>query len=387
MRIGAAPPIPRAGSETTLARTLEEAFRHPYPTFKMNAPLRLFSLLVLALALSAGARAQDCAAAPYVTVDEINEIPEANMNTLMAEARALSGPRVRALLTNNLEGHAVRFTAVVLAAGPSAAGTASDAVPARRVFVRDTISVSQGTATQTIPLADARGTGLLDALVPGEVVDVCGTVRPRDSGVSGKSLRVEALAVTLTGALVDAADPLRQPVVVAAADLQRAVADKMADMNWPAYSRLAGEYVRIEGAPGSAEAGGSEGFLAYEGDGRAFTLVPAATEAPPVAAEAEARDAEALALAGPAAVTTLDPAWPNPVRGAAQVRYTVAEAGPVRLAVYDATGREIVRLVDGPLAADAYEAALDARELAPGAYVLRLTAGPTTLTRRMTVVR
>ena len=78
---------------------------------------------------------------------------------------------------------------------------------------------------------------------------------------------------------------------------------------------------------------------------------------------------------------------PNPVRGRAVVRYGVAEAGPVRLAVYDALGREAAVLVDGARAAGEHAAVLDARPLAPGLYVARLVAGEHTAAVRFTVAR
>ena len=80
-------------------------------------------------------------------------------------------------------------------------------------------------------------------------------------------------------------------------------------------------------------------------------------------------------------------ASPNPARGAVRVRYGVAEAGPVRAAVYDALGREVAVLVDGDRAAGPHEAALDAGALAPGVYVVRLDAGGHVLARPLTVVR
>ena len=48
----------------------------------------------------------------------------------------------------------------------------------------------------------------------------------------------------------------------------------------------------------------------------------------------------------------------NPVRGSALVRYGLAEAGPVRLAVVDALGREVAVLADGSAAAGTHGARL-----------------------------
>ena len=74
----------------------------------------------------------------------------------------------------------------------------------------------------------------------------------------------------------------------------------------------------------------------------------------------------------------------NPLRGAAQVRFEApAEA---RLALYDVLGRQVALVADGA-PAGAQTARLDTAGLAPGVYVLRLTAGAGVITRTVTVVR
>ena len=80
-------------------------------------------------------------------------------------------------------------------------------------------------------------------------------------------------------------------------------------------------------------------------------------------------------------------AWPNPVRERATVRYAVERPGPVRLAVYDALGREAAVLVDGERAEGEHLAALDAQGWAPGLYVARLTGRDHAEAVRFTVVR
>ncbi len=86
--------------------------------------------------------------------------------------------------------------------------------------------------------------------------------------------------------------------------------------------------------------------------------------------------------AGPTAITS---AYPNPASGLSRVRYNLATAGTVRLAVYDALGREVAVLVDGQLAASTYVADFDASSLAPGVYVVRLQADGAVHTARVTV--
>ncbi len=79
---------------------------------------------------------------------------------------------------------------------------------------------------------------------------------------------------------------------------------------------------------------------------------------------------------------------PNPVRGAsAVVPFETAQAGPVRLVIVDALGREVAVLVDGERPAGTQTVALDARRLAPGVYVARLEADGRVASRVLTVVR
>ena len=102
----------------------------------------------------------------------------------------------------------------------------------------------------------------------------------------------------------------------------------------------------------------------------------------PVVAELSA-SSDATALLAPA---------PNPMRGTSRLAFALAESGPVRLAVYDAVGREVARLVDETMSQGTYSVTWDAtdpvgRMLSSGVYVVRLVAGPTVHTQTITVVR
>jgi hypothetical protein len=68
-------------------------------------------------------------------------------------------------------------------------------------------------------------------------------------------------------------------------------------------------------------------------------------------------------------------AAPNPFRDGTRLRFALAEAADVTLTVHDALGREVARLVDGPLEAGAHAATFDARGLPSGVYAYRLRAG------------
>jgi hypothetical protein len=95
-------------------------------------------------------------------------------------------------------------------------------------------------------------------------------------------------------------------------------------------------------------------------------------------------DAGVYATEGPLAVSTEPPAtasptslgvpFPNPARAGAVVPFTLAEAGPVSLVLYDLLGRRVAVLAEGALGAGAHEALVPDR-LAPGVYVVELRAG------------
>lgn len=79
---------------------------------------------------------------------------------------------------------------------------------------------------------------------------------------------------------------------------------------------------------------------------------------------------------------------PNPIQHNAQVRFALAEAEPVELAVLDLLGRRVASVLDGGVyPAGAHAVSLDASSWAPGVYVVRLVAGGEVQTQRLTVVR
>jgi hypothetical protein len=57
------------------------------------------------------------------------------------------------------------------------------------------------------------------------------------------------------------------------------------------------------------------------------------------------------------------------------------------MALYDALGRRVVTVHEGELSAGVHTLALDARGLAPGAYVLRATGEGWSASRRVVRVR
>ena len=80
-------------------------------------------------------------------------------------------------------------------------------------------------------------------------------------------------------------------------------------------------------------------------------------------------------------------AWPNPATGQARVAFGLTEAGDARVAVYDALGREVAALADGPFGAGRHEVAFEAAALPAGVYVVRVATGAGVQTTRLTVAR
>ena len=95
----------------------------------------------------------------------------------------------------------------------------------------------------------------------------------------------------------------------------------------------------------------------------------------------------ASAVTGEAAFGLAAP-YPNPTTGHATVAFSVEDATDVRLAVYDALGREVAVLIDGAVPAGRHERAFDGAGLVAGTYLVRLTtADGRVATHRLTRLR
>ncbi|MEM1054151.1 MAG: T9SS type A sorting domain-containing protein [Bacteroidota bacterium] len=78
---------------------------------------------------------------------------------------------------------------------------------------------------------------------------------------------------------------------------------------------------------------------------------------------------------------------PNPVVGTATFRFALDAESDVRLAVYDALGREVAEVANGRFSPGTHQAAFDARSLQGGVYIYRLETGADLLTGELIVVR
>lgn len=78
---------------------------------------------------------------------------------------------------------------------------------------------------------------------------------------------------------------------------------------------------------------------------------------------------------------------PNPFSTQAVIRVRVDRSGPVSLRLYDALGREVAALVDGPRDAGTIAVTIDADDLPSGNYIAQLVAGGTRQMIRVMVSR
>lgn len=81
----------------------------------------------------------------------------------------------------------------------------------------------------------------------------------------------------------------------------------------------------------------------------------------------------------------LEPPFPNPAAGRVALRLHLGAPQPVRVAVFDALGRRVAVLHDGPLPAGVHALAFDARALPGGVYVVRARGVREEAARRVVV--
>jgi hypothetical protein len=126
--------------------------------------------------------------------------------------------------------------------------------------------------------------------------------------------------------------------------------------------------------------GGSELFVGgdFSEAGSTFSSRIAVWHTLPVGVDPDIQSIDAFALSTP---------YPNPFGASAQVEISLPEAGHVRLDAYDLLGRRVAMIVDEHYPAGGHTIEWDASDLAPGVYLIRMTSGALSQTRRVTVVR
>lgn len=78
---------------------------------------------------------------------------------------------------------------------------------------------------------------------------------------------------------------------------------------------------------------------------------------------------------------------PNPFNPTTTIAFTLPSSGQVKLTVYNMTGQEVARLVDGYMAAGSHNAVFGGEGLASGVYFYRIVAGGHTATKRMLLIK
>jgi len=78
---------------------------------------------------------------------------------------------------------------------------------------------------------------------------------------------------------------------------------------------------------------------------------------------------------------------PNPFNPLTAIQYALPQDSPVRLTIFDVSGRRIATLVDGFQEAGHKTVLWDARDQGSGIYLYRIEAGDFSETRKMTLLK
>ncbi len=83
----------------------------------------------------------------------------------------------------------------------------------------------------------------------------------------------------------------------------------------------------------------------------------------------------------------LEPAYPNPFNASVTLRYTIAQAGAVRLDVFDVTGRLVTTLVNEQATPGAHNVQWQAGNASSGLYFARLVQGGNVATQKLLLLK
>jgi len=83
----------------------------------------------------------------------------------------------------------------------------------------------------------------------------------------------------------------------------------------------------------------------------------------------------------------LEQNFPNPFNSRTVIPFTLPEASHATLTIYDLTGREVLKLVEGELSAGRHYAEFDASDFGTGVYFVRLEAGSRTAVGKLVCLK
>ena len=83
----------------------------------------------------------------------------------------------------------------------------------------------------------------------------------------------------------------------------------------------------------------------------------------------------------------LDQNYPNPFNPSTTIKYSVGEAGPVNITIYNVMGQKVAEILNTTRTAGNYQVTWNATAQASGIYYYRLTAPGQVLTRQMTLIK
>lgn len=140
---------------------------------------------------------------------------------------------------------------------------------------------------------------------------------------------------------------------------------------------------------GSVGLGGSSGMGVAPGDTLYVRYAPDGQDAQVSVARFDPGGAVASEPDAPLVYEVSDP-YPNPSASHVTVGYSSPRASEIRVDVFDALGRHVVTLADGPVAPGDHTVTWDA-VVAPGTYFVRFVSGPgaddAVVTKRVVIVR
>lgn len=84
---------------------------------------------------------------------------------------------------------------------------------------------------------------------------------------------------------------------------------------------------------------------------------------------------------------TLKQNYPNPFNPTTQINFSLSESSPVTLKIYDTAGHLVSTLIDRNLSEGDYTEAWDGQNMHSGLYFYQLTAGNSTETRKMILLK